>query len=139
MAADWPAIKNEYMAWVDYASLSAKYGVREGTIRQRAHRDKWSDARGEMSRRVTEAALEKSTEDRAALLAQFNEDDIKVARALRAKAAQMLGDADSPSDMRALSGVFETAQRIGRLALGAETQSAMVTTKALPASVDEFV
>lgn len=139
MAADWPAIKNEYMTGAEYSALSEKYHVKEGTIRQYASRNGWRKERDAVTESVTEAALEKMIESRAGILAQFNEDDIKVARALRAKAALMLNKAESPGDMRSLAGVFETTQRIGRLALGAETQSAMVTTKALPASVDEFV
>ena len=79
------------------------------------------------------------TESRTDDLAKFNADDLKMARAIRAKAAQMMQTATTPSQLQALAAAVDKAQKVGRLALGASTENNTVTTKELPASVDEFV
>ena len=72
-------------------------------------------------------------------LAKFNEQDIKIAEALKARAVELLrGDVDDRT-LANLRGVFEGAQRIGRLALGAETEMSVIKTQELPSSIDEFV
>ena len=51
----------------------------------------------------------------------------------------MMARVNFPADLRALASAVDTAQKIGRLALGASTENATVSTRELPASVDEFV
>jgi hypothetical protein len=106
----------------------------------RSAKEEWDTERKRRQAELSRASQEALTFDRAAELAKFNEDDLKVAKGIRAKAAMMMKDADSPADLRSLSASFETAQRIGRLALGAETEVATVKTQEIPyVSIDEFV
>ena len=140
MAVDWSALRIEYVnSALQYKELAEKHGLKEGTVRQRANRERWGEARNAASRAVTEKAGAVLTTSRADELARFNEDDLKMARAIRAKAARMMSEDMRPNDLRALAGAVEAAQKVGRLALGASTENSTVTTKELPASIDEFV
>ena len=140
MATDWNAIRIEYVnSAKQYKEIADKHGLKEATVRQRANREGWPAERHALSRAVTSDAAQRLSTSRADELARFNEDDLKVARAIRGKAANMLANASTPADIRALASAFDTAQKIGRLALGAATESSVVTTKELPASIDDFV
>jgi hypothetical protein len=140
MATDWNALRVEYVnGSMQYKELAEKHGLKEGTVRQRANREGWAAERNALSRAVTQTAQAKLTEDRTDELTKFNEDDLKMARAIRAKAASMMRNELSPQDLRALAGAVDTAQKVGRLALGASTENSSVTTQTLPASVDEFI
>ncbi len=122
MATNWPALRTEYVhGSLTFKELAEKHGLKDGTVRQRAHREGWEAERNATSRAVTQAAQERLTESRSAQLAKFNEDDLRVARAIRARAAAMLGNVQQPADLRALASAMDTAQKIGRLALGATT------------------
>lgn len=140
MATDWTAIKLEYVnSPLNLKEIAEKHDLKDSTVRQRAHREDWEAERHALSQSVTQAAQEQLTDDRANQLAKFNEDDLRMARAIRAKAASMIKELDNPSALRAVAGAADLAQRIGRLALGAETENRIVTSRELPASVDEFV
>lgn len=142
MATDWTAIRTEYINGAEYPDLAHKYKVKEATLRQRASRHKWSQERQKASQLVTAKATEALIETKAEQLAKFNADDLKVARNLRALVNRQIqksnGEMDA-STIRALAGAASEAQRIGRLALGAETESSVVMTKELPSSVDDFL
>lgn len=140
MATDWQAIKLEYVnSPLSLKEIAEKHDLKDATVRQRAHREDWEAERHALSQSVTQAAQEQLTDDRANQLAKFNEDDLRMARAIRAKAASMIKELDNPSALRAVAGAADLAQRIGRLALGAETENRIVTSRELPVSVDEFV
>ena len=142
MATDWTSIRTEYVNGAEYPTLAKKYKIKEATLRQRASRHKWSQERQKASQLVTKLATAAIVESKAEQLAKFNEDDLKVARNLRAMVNKQIqnskGDME-PAQIRALAGAASEAQRIGRLALGAETESSIVTTKQLPTSIDEFI
>ncbi len=142
MATDWAALKIEYVnGSMQYKELAAKHKLKEGTVRQRANREGWAEERNALSRAVTQAANAVLGDERAQRLAKFNDQDIKIAEALKAKAARIL-NSDASNDERVLASltrVFDGAQKIGLLALGAATENTTVTTKELPASVDDFV
>jgi len=122
MATDWKALRVEYVnGAMTYKELAQKHGLKDGTVRQRAHREDWEQERNALSQAVTQAAQTRLSESRSSQLARFNEDDLRVARAIRAKAASMLATAQHPADLRALASAMDTAQKIGRLALGATT------------------
>ena len=140
MATDWTALRVEYVNSVlQYKELADKHGMKEGTVRQRANREDWAKERNAVSRAVTQKAEAALSEDRVVALAQFNADDLAIAREIRSRAQAMMSDELRPNDLRALAGAVESAQKVGRLALGAATENTTVTTKELPASVDEFV
>lgn len=152
MAADWAAIRVEYVSGVEtYRAIAKRHAIKEATVRQRASREGWSDQRHTASQTVTEEAEAAIGAGRVAELVKFNDEDLRMARLIRARAAQMMEAASGrekggkqvdllkPADLRALASAVEAAQKIGRLALGATTENTSVTTKELPASVDEFV
>lgn len=140
MAADWAAIRIAYVHGTDtMRELAEKRGVGASALMRRAAKEGWDAERKQKSAEVSKAAAETLTDSRASELAKFNADDLRMARAIRVKAAQMMASAGTPGALRALSGAVETAQRVGRLALGASTENANVTSRSLPSSIDEFV
>lgn len=140
MATDWAALKVEYVnSALSYGELAARHGLKAGTVRQRANRELWTDARNAASQFVTGKATEQITENRVDELIKFNLEDLATAKAIRNKAIAMMELVESPSDLRALAGAVDVAQKVGRLALGASTENSAVTTKELPSTVDDFV
>lgn len=119
--------------------LADKNGLKLSTVTVRASRERWSEERSKSSQNVAEVASADLASRRAEELAKFNEEDLAIAKAIRTKARAMMEEANTPQDLKALSGAIDTAQKVGRLALGANTESSIVTTKELPASVDDFV
>jgi len=136
---DWLAIQTEYISGVEYAELSEKYGIKEATIRQRAKRGDWSQMRHNTSQTVTEVAISAIIEVKADLLAKLNEVDLTAAQSLRDKANELLATVATANELKAISGTFDIAQKISRLALGASTENSTVTNKELPVSIDEFI
>lgn len=140
MSADWGAIRTEYVHGTDtMRDLADKHGIKAAGLMRRAAKEGWDAERKQKSAEVSKAASANLTGSRVDELTKFSADDLKMARAIRAKAAQMLQSANTPADLRALAGAVDTAQKVGRLALGASTENSTVMTKELPASVDDFV
>jgi hypothetical protein len=122
MATDWDAIRAEYVAGSDsIKKLSLKYGVSENGLEKRAGRERWAEARRRMSEKVIASAETQTIAKKVTQITRFNDDDLKVAKGLRQAAAQMMSKVRGPNDLRALAGVFESAQRLGRIALGADS------------------
>jgi len=115
---DWPAIRLEYVhGTATLAELAERHGIYPATLAARVDKENWSEDRRhhqERSRAVGQDG------DVAALLARFNEDDLTVARAIRAKAAQMIQGTTTPAEIAALAKVMDIAHKIGRVALGAD-------------------
>lgn len=123
---------------MQYKELAEAHGLKEGTVRQRANRENWAQERNALSRAVTQAANASLGEERATRLAKFNDQDAKIAEALKAKAAKLLGrDTIDASELSALSRVFDTAQKMGLLALGAATANTTVSTRTLEPLKDQ--
>lgn len=126
---DWRELKVEFVnGSMQFAELARKHGIKAGTIRQRAFREGWQAERDAASVRVTEAAQAQLTEVRIDALREFNEADLRVARALRAMVARRIAAARNDegmraTDLRALAGTAAEAQKIGRLALGISTEN----------------
>lgn len=141
MKTDWPKVKLAYVNGnKTLREIAEEFGIKAAGVMTRAAKERWEDERKRQQAETSKSAQELLTINRAEALAKFNEDDLKVAQVLRAKAARVLSaEGISPADLRVLAGVFESAQRIGRLALGAETETTVVKTQELPASIDEFV
>lgn len=140
MATDWTALRLEYVHGTDtMRELAEKHGIKAAGVMRRAAKEGWDSERKQKSAEVSKTASAVLTESRTDDLAKFNADDLKMARAIRAKAAQMMQTATTPSQLQALAAAVDKAQKVGRLALGASTENSAVTTKELPASVDEFV
>lgn len=124
---DWEAIRMDYLANnMQAPELAAKYKVKIPTIRKRIERGRWSVERIKFQQEAMAKARERATDERAAELLAFNSDDLKVARAIRARVARRLSVTDKeipPSELRQIASAAEAAQRIGRLALGVSTEN----------------
>ncbi len=139
MATDWAALRVEYVnGSMQYKELAEKHKLKEGTVRQRANREDWSRERNALSRAVTDAANASLGDERISRLAKFNDQDAKIAEALKAKAARILNGADVDDKVLAnLTRIFDGAQKIGLLALGAATENTTVSTRTLDPLQDE--
>jgi hypothetical protein len=138
MATDWVALRVEYInGSMQYKELAAKHKLKEGTVRQRANREGWAEERNALSRAVTQAANAVLGDERTHRLAKFNEQDAKIAEALKAKAARILNGADVDDKVLAnLTRIFDGAQKMGLLALGAATANTTVSTRTLEPLTD---
>lgn len=132
----WAQIKHDYIILSSTPSvLSQKYGASEKSISQRVDREGWYQMRLEAKTKLEDDLLRESAKTRLKELVKFNEDDLKLAKAIRAKVARRLHDAEndpeskaiSSSELRTLAATCDTAQKMGRLALGATTQNAGLT------------
>ena len=124
---DWTTIRLRFVHQnATLADLAEQHGLKLDTISKRAQRDGWYDERAKAEQEAYAAAAAKAAKDRAKDLADFNRDDLKIAKAVRARVAQKLANATAKmtaSELRQLAGAAETAQRVGRLALGASTDN----------------
>jgi hypothetical protein len=119
MATDWPALRVEYVhSSITMRELAEKHGIKAAGVMRRAANEGWEAERKQESAKVITASGAIAADNRIDELVKFNLDDIKVARAIRSKAAQMLSAIDKPTDLRSLASAFESAQKIGRIALG---------------------
>lgn len=140
MATDWAAIKTEYVhGSVTMRELAEKHGIKAAGVMRRAAKEGWEAERKQKSAEVSKGASEALTAGRTDELVRFNAADLEMAKAIRTKAEAMMKEASTPQDLKAIAGAIDTAQKVGRLALGASTENSTVTTKELPASIDEFV
>lgn len=110
-------------------ALADKHGVSYTSIRQWASRYEWSKARNDISHAITKKAFASQVKTRIEELTQFNSDDLKMAKALRAGAASLMNKYSqeqkiSLEDLSKIARIVADAQKIGRLALGASTDNA---------------
>ena len=132
MAANWPALKIEYVnGSMSLRELADKHGINSAGVLKRAHREGWDAERHRLSSAVSETAQAALNVTRPTELVEFNTNDIRLAKALKAMVAKALNEAqgDSPrkrltaAELSSLATVAERAQKMGRLALGASTES----------------
>lgn len=114
--------------------LADKHGMAYDALRKAAARGEWMDERHRASQKVTAEAVNANIQTRVAELAQFNADDLRMAKALRAMAAKTLNDSQRPNgealtiaQLGQLARLVADAQKIGRLALGASTDNHELT------------
>lgn len=141
MATNWTKLRLDYIHGnMTMRELADTNKIKSAGVMRRAANEGWDAERKQESAKVSKVANEVLGDTRAIELAKFNEDDLKVARAIRAKAANMLSNVSSPQEISALARAFDTAQKIGRLALGAATENTNVSTRTLdPLKDDDFL
>jgi len=131
MAADWVALKLAYVnGSMSMRELADGHGVNAAGVMKRAAKEGWEAERQRRSAEVSMAAQTKINETRPNELIKFNEADLQMARALRGMVAKRLNDAQTsaqsapltPGEIAQLASAAERAQKIGRLALGANTE-----------------
>jgi hypothetical protein len=102
-------------------ALADKHGIKAAGLMRRAAKEEWEAQRKQKSAEISKAASVRITDSNVDALVTFNEADLKIARAIREKAETMMAEVTTPSDLRALAAAVDTAQKVGRLALGATT------------------
>lgn len=120
----WAAAKAHYITTnATYEDVSSMYGIGLEAVGKRGTREGWRQLRQNHVDAMAARAAENQAERTANELVRFNDGDLIVAKAIRKKAADMLRLADTPGKLRALALAMESAQKIGRLALGATTNN----------------
>lgn len=137
---DWDAIKYDYIFnSVTFVELAKKYDVSETAIRKQSSRNNWPIEKQQAGDKLQKSAFELMEENRASQLATWNDEDIRLARAMRSRAAKMMVEEGlDATTLRAIASVADTAQKIARLAFGVSTENSTVTNKELPVSIHEF-
>ena len=128
MATDWASLQIEYVhGTMTMRDLADSHSIKAAGVMRRAANEKWEAKRKQESSRVSKAASAKIGDKKIDDLAEFNEADLKIAKAMRMQVAVHIRNAQeskevmSPADIRTLASAHEAAQRIGRLALGVST------------------
>lgn len=128
-------IRAEFIAGkMTLRDLAEKHGVAYDALRKAAARGEWMDERHKVSQKVTSDAVNASIQTRVSELSQFNADDLRMAKALRGMAAQLINQSQQPNGKKLTIGelgqiarLAADAQKIGRLALGASTDNHELT------------
>lgn len=128
--ADWTALKLEYVnGSMSLRELADKHDIKSAGVMKRAASEGWDDERKQISAKVSAEAQAILDEQRPNELARFNEDDLRVAKAIRSQVATHISKAQqdkrvlSANELRTLAGAAEAAQKMGRLALGVTTNN----------------
>jgi hypothetical protein len=138
--ADWAKLQAEYITGImSLRDLATNHGIKAAGVMARAAKEGWDDLRKQHQAKVSTEAIQSAEVDKAEELRLFNAQCLEAARLIRQKAWEMMGQGgNSPQDMRALASSIESAQKIGRLALGATTDNSDLNLN-LPALEVEFV
>lgn len=114
--------------------LAEKHNVSYEALRKVASRGEWMNERHTVTQKVTSAAVATAIHTRVSELSQFNADDLKMAKALRGMAAQLINQSQQPNakklslgELGQIARLASDAQKIGRLALGASTDNHELT------------
>lgn len=140
MKADWGKLQAEYITGImSLRELAANHDIKPATVMARAAKGKWDDLRKQHQAKISSEAIQAAEIDKTEELRIFNQQCVEAARMIRQKSWEMLGvGGNSPQDIRALASAIESAQKIGRLALGATTDNADLNLN-IPQLEVEFV
>jgi hypothetical protein len=127
---DWDKLRTEYVSSsISIRELAARHNCSEDAMEKRASREQWAEARRKLSAEVQSKADAELSEKRAKELVELNEQDLGLAKAIKAQIAKHLNKANqnkeplSIRELRLLASASESAQKIGRLALGVSTSN----------------
>jgi hypothetical protein len=146
---DWSAAKAAYVnSTLTLRQIAERYGASETSVHNRSAREDWTAARMLKAQRLVSQTTQRAIDAAADELSKWNEQDLLLAKALRAQVGKKLQaasklQAGDPTktmesrDIRALALAAESAQRIARLALGASTENAL-TGSAPPPTVPDM-
>ncbi len=126
MIPDYAAMRVEYVhGTATTVEIATAHGISPAGLRKRATDEGWPAERRRISQKVAQIASDALLDSRSATLAKFNADDVRVAARVKARVSRMLERTTlTPQDLRALAGALDSAQKVGRLALGASTENA---------------
>lgn len=130
---DWVTLEAEFIASsMTLRQFADSKGIKPSTVMMQASKRDWDKKREQKRAELSMRASEKRDAVVVGELAKFNEDDLKVAKAIRSQVASSIKAAQEsktpihPVALRALAGAAEVSQRMGRLALGASTSNTQV-------------
>lgn len=131
---DWNKLRLEYInSTLSLRDLAEKHKVNDAGVMKRAAKEKWEQERQRRSAEVSAAAQEKITEQAVDRLAEFSAKDIELAELFKSKITNILANIDDEKAdgvfLNTLANALSTAQKVGRLALGAETANTKTTGK----------
>jgi hypothetical protein len=133
---DWARARTLFVSSsLTLGQVAKQVGCSLQTIREHAARSEWTLHREQFVRDLEKKAAAVSLEDRVKELREWNEFDVKLAKAMRSRVARRvnkLSEADPTCDetqeeLRNLSGIHAETQRTARLALGATTDHTGLT------------
>jgi hypothetical protein len=126
---DWVSVMQGYITTdVSLRDIAAKLGCNIHAVERRSALDGWSAARDKFRAQVGHRAQALQVETRAHKLKDWNDNDLKLAKAIRGQATREFNRAAQSgtvdiNTLRNVASVIESTQRIGRLALGATTDN----------------
>jgi hypothetical protein len=134
MAVDWNVLKADYLLHheLTFSALAEKYDVDLSHLGEVASREHWVEERALRGAQIHEKALAAAEINQVEELAEFDSDCLRQAKAILGTVSIVLAEHRKPHEIRSLAVAVEAAQRIGRLCLGAATQ----TTQQLPPAFD---
>ena len=122
-STDWESIKQAYIGSKQTAPEIAKiFGLSASAVEKKCAKEGWTEERKKLALEHEHRALNRHhiNYSRLSAIKNFCEADLKVAKEIRDKISKALSkDEDlDPKDLRALASAHESAQRVGRIALG---------------------
>ena len=140
MKADWGKLQAEYITGImSLRDLADSHSIKAAGVMARAAKEGWDDLRKQHQAKISTAAIKSAEIDKTEELRLFNQQCLDAARLIRQKSWELLGaGGNSPQDIRALASAMESAQKMGRLALGATTDNADLNLN-IPQLEVEFV
>ena len=117
MKIDWAKLKKLYTegAEITLQELADKHNVKAQTLRLRAAKENWTEARKLFFHKVDSLRVEKKSEIMASESAQFDSDSLKLARAGYGLVAE---DIKARKPAKDIAVALANFQKVGKLALG---------------------
>lgn len=133
---DWLPVEAAFMADhnLNHEALAKRFGISLISVRKKSAAEKWHVRREEIISKSTLRLQDKIVDQRVKAVDDFNSDDIKLAKAIRAEVARELTRLKSTNKLDGdklmkLASAHEKAQKVARLALGLNTNSNELTGK----------
>lgn len=127
--ANWTALRIEYInGSMSLRALANNHNLKTASgIFTRASKEGWDAQRKQQQAKTSKAAQDILDETKPNELAEFNKNDLVIAKTIRFQIASAIKAASdskaqlTPAALRLLASAAESSQRIGRLALGVTT------------------
>ena len=124
---DWAAIGVEFISSnLTVEEFSIYKDIPYDTLIKQAAKNKWQDKRQASGNNVASKAIDVIVEDKAALLAKFDNKMLSIIEAASFKIEAGMVEADTPMAVKSYVEAAKSAQHVYRLALGASTDNQSV-------------
>ncbi|MDH2927917.1 hypothetical protein [Lonepinella koalarum] len=121
---DWVAIKLEFVK----SSLSTRdfaeaFDIPYSTFSKKVMREQWENERKQIGSKLEAKSIEKSIENRADELSEFETTTLKAIRIAQSDIIIKISTCEKAGDMKSLTSSLVDLQKVYRLALGASTEN----------------